>query len=81
MNILIVSIKGGVGKSSIAHNLAVYNQSTYMTNDFVTSHSVDALQIGHNKKRIPPEYLNSSNLVIDFGAIRLATSTLTRPSL
>jgi cellulose biosynthesis protein BcsQ len=69
MRCLVVSIKGGVGKSSIALNLASYTNGSYITNDLVTCNNSKAIQIEYNKKVIPLAYSKIQNAVYDFGAM------------
>ncbi len=69
MKILISSLKGGVGKSAIALNIASYRSACYVTNDLVTSSNNHAQQLPHTRKRIPPEFCNLDEVVYDFGAM------------
>lgn len=69
MRYLVVSIKGGVGKSSIASNLADYIGGSYITNDLVTSNHKGAIQIEYNKRKIPAAYAKIEHAVYDFGAM------------
>lgn len=69
MKVLFLSIKGGVGKSSIAVNFATYTNSFYITNDIVCTQDKQFAQIEPNKKHIPLRYLSKSDLVIDFGGM------------
>lgn len=69
MNFLVISLKGGVGKSSIALNLAHYFHAQYITNDLITSNNSNAKQISPKLKRIPKQYVGIDNVVYDFGAM------------
>lgn len=69
MKYLVVSIKGGVGKSSIASNLADYINGSYITNDLVVGEHNGAIQIEYNKRKIPQAYCKIDNAVYDFGAM------------
>lgn len=69
MKALFVSLKGGVGKSSLALNYAIYTNSICLTNDIVTSDNCRTIKIEPSKKRIPLQYLNKTDLVLDFGAM------------
>lgn len=69
MKILVTSIKGGVGKSSIASSLAVYLDSLYVTNDLISGNDGNEKQIEPNRKRIPFIYSREQNVVYDFGAM------------
>ncbi|MEM5536572.1 hypothetical protein WNY58_09230 [Neptuniibacter pectenicola] len=69
MKYLVTSIKGGVGKSSIALNLAAHSGSQYITNDITTSAIEEVIQIPINKKRIPAELTKLENTVFDLGAL------------
>lgn len=73
MKFLYFSLKGGVGKSSIALNHALENQYSYITNDITTNMDRTLIksfhQIPHNMKRIPKELLELEDVVFDFGAM------------
>jgi MinD-like ATPase involved in chromosome partitioning or flagellar assembly len=69
MKILFCSLKGGVGKSSLAANLATYINSAYVTNDIVVPNKTKAYQIPHSTKRIPFEFQHLKNVVFDLGAM------------
>lgn len=69
MKILVVSLKGGVGKSSIALSIADLYGYTYVTNDLITSNNTNAIQVSPNRKRIPKEHLQIEDVVFDFGAM------------
>lgn len=73
MKILYFSLKGGVGKSSLALNHALENGYVYVTNDISTnideSHQSEFYQISHNKKRIPREFMSLEEVIFDFGAM------------
>jgi cellulose biosynthesis protein BcsQ len=69
MRILVTSIKGGVGKSSIASCLAAYLGSLYVTNDLISGNDGDVRQIEPNRKRIPLVYSREQDVIFDFGAM------------
>lgn len=69
MIILFTSVKGGVGKSSIAFNLSAYINSTYITNDVIAIDDAAVIHIERNKKRIPTSLLSEEDIVFDFGAM------------
>jgi cellulose biosynthesis protein BcsQ len=69
MRILVTSIKGGVGKSSIASCLAVYLGSLYVTNDLISGNNADENLIAPNRKRIPLVFSRIRDIVYDFGAM------------
>lgn len=69
MRILLCSLKGGVGKSSIAANIATYLNYDYVTNDLVVASNEAALQIEHSLKRVPYPLRNIKDIVFDFGAM------------
>ncbi|WP_417228256.1 ParA family protein [Amphritea sp.] len=69
MIILFTSFKGGVGKSSLAFNLATYINSIYITNDIIAIDDKAVIQIEPKKKRIPIQLLSETNAVLDFGAM------------
>lgn len=69
MIVLVTSLKGGVGKSSIALNLAAYLGCPYVTNDIAAPQHHDILQIPPNKRRIPKEITALDSAVYDFGAM------------
>lgn len=69
MIILFTSVKGGVGKSSIAFNLAAYVNYTYVTNDIIAIDDDTAIQIEPKKRRIPVQLSSEPNIVFDFGAM------------
>lgn len=69
MNILITSYKGGVGKSSIGYNMAVYLGYKLVTNDIISNPHPDTIQIDSTKKRIPKEYRFNDQTIFDFGAM------------
>jgi len=68
IKILFLSYKGGVGKSSLAQNLASGIDATYVTNDLITT-STQAIQIEPNKRRIPKAILALDCVVYDMGAM------------
>jgi len=69
MKILFASLKGGVGKSSLAANLSTYINAPCVTNDIVVSDKSKVYQISHSLKRVPLEYRHLKNVVFDFGAM------------
>ncbi|MFT7008351.1 MAG: cellulose biosynthesis protein BcsQ [Colwellia sp.] len=69
MRILVTSIKGGVGKTTISSYLATYLNSTYVTNDLVNENNSDDVQIKANCKRIPMKYAKLTDVVYDFSAM------------
>lgn len=73
MKILYFSLKGGVGKSSIALNHAIHNSYAYVTNDITTSTDGECVSefhhIPHNTKRIPKKLLPLQDVIFDFGAM------------
>jgi len=69
MKVLFTSFKGGVGKSSIAYNFALYTGYTYLTNDIIAPDSDFIIQIEPGKRRIPRKHLQIDDLVLDFGAM------------
>ena len=68
IKILFLSYKGGVGKSSLAINLAAEIDADYVTNDLIST-STKAIQIEPNKRRIPKGLLTLDRVVFDFGAM------------
>lgn len=68
IKVLFLSYKGGVGKSSLAINLAAEIDADYVTNDLITT-STKAIQIEPNKRRIPKGLLTLDRVVFDFGAM------------
>lgn len=73
MKCLFFNLKGGVGKSSIALNYALFNDFSYVTNDIITNidkeYMEDLYQIPHGTKRIPKNILELDDVVFDFGAM------------
>ena len=69
MKVLFVSLKGGVGKSSLALSYAIHTDSICITNDIVTSDNCRVIKIEPSTKRIPLQYLNKTDIVLDFGAM------------
>jgi cellulose biosynthesis protein BcsQ len=73
MKYLYFSLKGGVGKSSIALNHALENNYSYVTNDITTNMDRTLIksfnQIPHSMKRIPKDLLELEDVVFDFGAM------------
>ena len=70
MKTLFLSLKGGVGKSSIATVMASITGYSYVTNDLTvpTAHKDKIIQIESNKKRIPKSILDLEDTIFDFGA-------------
>lgn len=73
MKYLYFSLKGGVGKSSIALNHSLENNYSYVTNDITTNMDRTLIksfhQIPHSVKRIPKDLLELDDVVFDFGAM------------
>lgn len=69
MIILFTSFKGGVGKSSIAFNIAAYINSNYVTNDIIAIDDESVIQIEPKKRRIPVQFCSETDVVFDFGAM------------
>lgn len=73
MRYLYFSLKGGVGKSSIALNHALENNYSYVTNDITTNMDRTLIksfhQIPHSMKRIPKDLIDLEDAVFDFGAM------------
>lgn len=73
MKILYFSLKGGVGKSSLALNHSQFLAIPYITNDISTHIDREEIrgfhQIEHSKKRLPKKILNLLDGVFDFGAM------------
>lgn len=69
MRYLFLSLKGGVGKTSLASNLATYLGIQCVTTDLIISENSNAAQIAPNKKRIPLQYTAKKDIVFDFGAM------------
>lgn len=68
MKYLIVSIKGGVGKTGIAHNLATFLDAQCVTNDLVVNANSDIVQLEPKKRSIPIKFCANVPVVFDFGA-------------
>lgn len=68
MKYLIVSIKGGVGKTGIAQNLATYMNAQCVTNDLVVNANSNIIQLEPKKKSIPVKFCARVPVVFDFGA-------------
>ena len=77
MKITLASFKGGVGKSSLALNLAIYLGFDCVTNDIVAVDNSRTKKIPPKLKRIPLQYCGNRDLILDFGA----TSTSIDPKL
>ena len=70
---LFTSLKGGVGKTSLAQCLSLYTGVPIVTNDIATvDESENTIQIESNLKRIPPDILEMEDLIFDFGAMSTA---------
>ena len=69
MKILFTSFKGGVGKSSIAFNVAAHINSTYITNDIIAIDDKAVIQIEPKKRRIPAHHCSETDIIFDFGAM------------
>ncbi len=68
MKYLVVSIKGGVGKTGIAQNLATYIGAQCVTNDLVVNANSNIIQLESKKKSIPVKFCARVPVVFDFGA-------------
>jgi cellulose biosynthesis protein BcsQ len=68
MKYLIVSIKGGVGKTGIAQNLATFLDAQCVTNDLVVNANSDIVQLEPKKRSIPVKFCARVPVVFDFGA-------------
>lgn len=70
MKTLFLSLKGGVGKSSIATVMTSITGYPYVTNDLTVpiAHKDTTLQIEADKKRIPKSILDLEDAIFDFGA-------------
>lgn len=68
MKYLVVSIKGGVGKTGIAQNLATYIGAQCVTNDLVVNANSNIIQLEPKKKSIPVKFCARVPVVFDFGA-------------
>lgn len=69
MRYLFLSLKGGVGKTSLAINLATYLGIQCVTTDLIISKKSNAAQIAPNKRRIPLQHTAKKDIVFDFGAM------------
>ncbi len=69
MNVLFTSYKGGVGKSSLAYNFAIYTCKRYLTNDIISIDDVAIIQIEPKKRSIPAQHRYETDTVFDFGAM------------
>lgn len=74
MKIAVFSFKGGVGKTSIAMELALNYEFDLVTNDIITDlsgiKSIKCAKIATNLKRLPRPIINSnSDTVFDLGAM------------
>ncbi|NQZ87318.1 MAG: hypothetical protein HRT54_07025 [Colwellia sp.] len=68
MKILVTSVKGGVGKTGIALNLATYIGAQCVTNDLVVSDNSGIIQIEPKTKSMPIKFCANVPVVFDFGA-------------
>ena len=68
MKILVAAIKGGVGKTGIALNLATYIGAQCVTNDIVINDNSDIIQLEPKKRSIPIKFCAQVPVVFDFGA-------------
>jgi MinD-like ATPase involved in chromosome partitioning or flagellar assembly len=70
MKTLFLSLKGGVGKSSIATVMTSITGYPYVTNDLTVpiAHKNTTIQIEADKKRIPKSILDLEDAIFDFGA-------------
>ena len=68
MKTLFVSLKGGVGKSSIALNYAIYTNTKCVTNDIIAPDNDGMIKVPPSKKRLPLN-CTKKNTVYDFGAM------------
>lgn len=69
MNLGILGIKGGTGKTTIAKCFAAYFGYPYITNDLVGRWEPKYQQIEAKLKRIPASLCRTSQTVYDFGAM------------
>ena len=68
MKILVTAIKGGVGKTGIALNLATYIGAQCVTNDLVVNDNSGIIQIEPKTKSMPIKFCANVPVVFDFGA-------------
>lgn len=68
IKMLFINYKGGVGKSSLAINLAAEIDAEYVTNDIIST-SINAIQIAPTKRTISKGLLSLKRVVFDFGAM------------
>ena len=68
MKYLIVSVKGGVGKTGFALNLATYIGAQCVTNDLVVNENSGIIQLEIKSRSIPIKLCNKQPIVFDFGA-------------
>lgn len=69
MKVLFSNYKGGVGKSSIAYNMALFAGFHYVTNDTTSLDDPSIHQIEPRLKRIPEAQLFAEKVIYDFGAM------------
>lgn len=69
MNLSILGIKGGTGKTMIAKCFAAYYDYPYITNDLTGRWEPKYQQIEAKLKRIPTALCRTSQTVYDFGAM------------
>lgn len=72
MKFIVCSMKGGVGKSVISRSLAIYTNSTYVTNDLSTPLNTTTQSLRGSKKRLPIHLVKNPDVVFDFGAMSTA---------
>ncbi len=68
MKILVAAIKGGVGKTGIALNLATYIGAQCVTNDIVVNDNSDIIQLEPKTRSMPLKFCANVPVVFDFGA-------------
>jgi len=68
MKILVTAVKGGVGKTGIALNLATYIGAQCVTNDLVVNDNSGIIQIEPKTKSMPIKFCAQVPVVFDFGA-------------
>ena len=68
MKILVAAVKGGVGKTGIALNLATYMSAKCVTNDLVVNDNSGIIQLEPKSRSLPLHFCNRQPMVFDFGA-------------